>query len=159
MAFDTYTVLVILCAIIAITLVLVIHLTIRLNRLVRGKNAKSLENIILRNASDTEKFKQFRKELEGYLNSVESRLNHSIRGMSTIRFNPFKGKGDGGNQSFASAFLDGEENGVVLSTLNTRERMSMFAKPIEQGKSEYELTEEEKTALIQAKKKLNSHNT
>ncbi|PIQ68791.1 MAG: hypothetical protein COV91_02305 [Candidatus Taylorbacteria bacterium CG11_big_fil_rev_8_21_14_0_20_46_11] len=154
MAIDTTVALSILCAIILITLSLVIHLTIRLNRLVRGKNAKSLEKVILQNASAIEDSKQFRKEMEVYLTSVESRLKQSIRGLSTIRFNPFKGTGDGGNQSFATAFLDEEKHGIVISTINTRERMSIFAKPITNGKSEYELTEEEQRAIKQAKERM-----
>lgn len=150
MAIDTTTVLLILCVIILITLSLVIHLTIRLNRLVRGKNAKSLEKVILQNASAIEEFKKFRKEMEVYLTSVESRLKQSIRGLSTIRFNPFKGTGDGGSQSFATALLDEEKRGIVISTINTRERMNIFAKPITKGSSEYELTTEEMTAVKQA---------
>ena len=43
--------------------------------------------------------------------------------------------------------LDEDGNGVVLSSLYSRERMSVFAKPIKNNKSEYELTAEEKEAL------------
>jgi len=47
--------------------------------------------------------------------------------------------------------LNEENDGVVLSSLYSRERMSIFAKPIKNGKSEYELTEEEQNALSKAK--------
>ena len=47
--------------------------------------------------------------------------------------------------------IDDESNGVVLSSLDTRDRMSVFAKPIKSGKSEYELTNEEKSVLESAK--------
>src|SRR3989338_4850568 len=154
MVIDTTVVLSILCAAIAITLALVIHLHARMNRLTRGKSGKSLEEIVIRQGADVEKFKEFRKELETYLDSVEARLDGSIRGVGTVRFNPFKGNGEGGQMSFATAFLDGEENGVIISTLNTRERMSIFAKPIVNGRSEFELTEEERSAIAKAKEKL-----
>ena len=42
-------------------------------------------------------------------------------------------------------------DGVVFSSLYSRERMSVFAKPIKNGKSEYELTSEEKNVLDKAK--------
>jgi len=42
-------------------------------------------------------------------------------------------------------------DGVVLSSLYSRERMSIFAKPVKNGKSEYELTTEEKEVLEKAK--------
>ena len=47
--------------------------------------------------------------------------------------------------------LNEEGDGVVLSSLYSRERMSIFAKPIKNGKSEYELTEEEKKLLEKAR--------
>jgi len=40
---------------------------------------------------------------------------------------------------------------VVFSSLYSRERMSVFAKPIKNNKSEYELSAEEKEALEKAK--------
>jgi len=42
---------------------------------------------------------------------------------------------------------------VVLSSLYARDRMSIFAKPVKNNKSEYELTEEEKEALKKAEVK------
>lgn len=137
-----------------ITVLLGIHTEWRLSRLFRGKGGKTLEEIIIRNATDIDKFKEFRKELETYLESVEKRLNQSVRGVGTVRFNPFKGTGDGGNQSFATALLNEDEDGVVLSTLYTRERVGIYAKPLKKGHSEYELTREEKEAIVLAKKKL-----
>lgn len=149
---DTLLIVFTVCMVIAVFLGL--HTEWRVHRLLRGKNGKSLEDVIIRNASDIEKFKEFRKELEVYLETVEKRLDQSVRGVATVRFNPFKGTGDGGHQSFATAFLDENENGIVLSSLYTRERVGIYAKPLKNGKSEYELTEEEKEAIEEARKKL-----
>ena len=139
-----------------IAVILGVHIEWRVNRLLCGKSGKTLEDSIVRNTADIEKFKTFRKELESYLETVEKRLDQSVRGVGTVRFNPFKGTGDGGNQSFATAFLDEDENGVVLSTLYTRERIGMYAKPLKDGKSDYELTGEEKEAIRLAQQKLRS---
>lgn len=146
--------LIIVTAGMVIAVILGLHTEWRMSRLTRGKSGKALEDIIIKNAADIEKFKQFRKELEAYLESVEKRLDQSVRAVSTVRFNPFKGTGDGGNISFATAFLDADGNGVVLSTLYTRERVSVYAKPLKDGKSEYELTSEEKEAIRLAQQKL-----
>jgi len=154
MTIDTDLVLIILFAAVALTLCVAFYLNIRLNRFLRGKEAKSLEDIVLKHGADIEKFKAFRKELEEYLDTVEERLDTSVRGVGTVRFNPFKGNGEGGQMSFATAFLDEKECGVIISTLNTRERMSIFAKPIVNGRSEFELTEEERSAIAKAKEKL-----
>src|SRR3989344_6036819 len=49
--------------------------------------------------------------------------------------------------------LDEEGDGLVISSLYSRERMSIFAKPVKNGKSEYELSTEEKEALTRAEVK------
>ena len=154
MALDTDMRLAIFAGGIVIAVLLGLHTEWRMSRLLRGKSGKSLEETVVKSAADMERFKQFRKEIEQYLETVEKRLHTSVRGVSTVRFNPFRGTGDGGNQSFASAFIDEAGNGVVLSTLQTRERMSIFAKPLKDGKSEYELTGEEKEAIKLARQKL-----
>lgn len=154
MVTDADTLFIILSAGILIAIFLGLHTEWRLGRLMRGKSGKNLEEIIVENASDLNRFKQFRKELETYLETVEKRLHQSVRGVGTVRFNPFKGTGDGGSQSFASAFINEKGNGVVFSSLYVRERMSVFAKPLINGKSEYELTGEEWKAIKIAQQKL-----
>ena len=49
--------------------------------------------------------------------------------------------------------LNEEGDGVVFSSLYSRDRMSIFAKPVKNNNSEYELTSEEKQALEKAKVK------
>ncbi|MBI2475960.1 MAG: DUF4446 family protein [Candidatus Taylorbacteria bacterium] len=139
--------------VIAILITLVIHLEFRLNRLLRGKTGKDLEAVIAGNVSDIKRFKQFREEIERYLETVEQRLCQSVRGVGTVRFNPFKGKGEGGNQSFAASFLN-EKGGVAISSLYSRDRVSVFAKPINNFKSAYELTKEEREAIEKARQTL-----
>ena len=74
-----------------------------------------------------------------------------MTGVETVRFNPFKGDGSGGNQSFSTAFVNEEGDGVVISSLYSRERVSVFAKPVKKMSSEYEMTAEEKESLQKAK--------
>lgn len=131
----------------------VIRLEFKMRRLLKGKNAKSLEDSILSLIEDQKNMSQFKKEMETYLETVEKRLKKSVRGVDTIRFNPFKGAG-GGNQSFATAFINEEGNGVVLSSIYSRDRMSVFAKPIEKFESPFDLSDEEKTAITKAKAKM-----
>jgi hypothetical protein len=46
--------------------------------------------------------------------------------------------------------LDAHNNGVVLSSLYSRNESRVYAKPIVAGKSTYSLSEEEKAVLVQA---------
>lgn len=103
---------------------------------------------------ETDELTRFRTELEGYLEGVEKRLRRSVQSVHTVRFNPFKGTGGGGNQSFATVFLNEDGDGVILSSLYSREHVSVFSKPVTLHKSDFELSEEETSALESAKKKV-----
>jgi len=121
----------------------------RLKRFFLGKKAKDLEETIVILEKEISMLKEARKNIEVEIDTINQKLKKSIRGLETIRFNPFPDQGS--NQSFAIGILNEEDNGVVISSLYSRERMSIFAKPIKAGKSEYELTQEEKEVLKKAK--------
>lgn len=128
----------------------IMRLERRLNKFLYGKNAKSLEDTIVGMREGIEHLHTSHKETTAYLDAVDQRLRKSIRGVETIRFNPFSGSGSGGNQSFATAFLNEEGDGVVLSSLYSRDRVSVYAKPVKRFASPHELSGEEKDALKSA---------
>lgn len=128
----------------------VLYLSVRLNRVLKGKSGKDLEESFQMIEKEYRAMKNFRDAMSAYLKNVDEKLKKTVRTVKTIRFNPWKGNGDGGNQSFASAFLSENGDGVILSSLHSRDRMSIFAKPIEKGKSSYELSAEEKEVLKKA---------
>lgn len=135
-----------------ISIILAIHAFVlerRLKNLLQGANGKSLENVIsdMQNRINTNESNISANT--GEIATLMSKMRKRIRNVSTLRFKPFEDAGS--TQSFAIAIVDDEQNGVVLSSLYTRERMSVFAKPVKDGKSEYELTNEEKTVLESAK--------
>jgi hypothetical protein len=78
----------------------------------------------------------------------EGRLH--IQKVGIVRFNPFKEIG--GDHSFSLALLDGKDTGIVLTGIHTRERARIYSKQIKNGKSEFELSNEEKRAIIKAQK-------
>ncbi|HBM45798.1 MAG: hypothetical protein UT05_C0002G0044 [Parcubacteria group bacterium GW2011_GWF2_38_76] len=134
-----------LIALVAILLILAIRLEIRIRRLLRGNNVKDVEGTIVSALNDIEKLTDSKKEIEKEIQAIKTKIRRNIQTAGTIRFNPF---GDaGGNQSFASAFLDDHGDGVVLSSLYARDKVSVFAKPIKKLKSDYELSGEEKEAM------------
>lgn len=139
-----------------ITLVLVawiIHLETRIRRLTRGKNGADLEEMFISIEKDIRGLDKFRADMEQYLSEMERRVRRSVQGVSTVRFNAFQGVGDGGHQSFASALLNEDGDGVVISSIRARDRVGIYAKPIAKHSSEYELTGEEKEAIEKAKTK------
>jgi hypothetical protein len=142
---------IIILIILVILTVWIARLERRMQSLTRGKGGESLEEAINAIAKRCEDLSSFRAELEQYLESLEERVRKSARHIETIRFNPFQGNGTGGNQSFSTAFLDEKGNGVILTGLHSRETMRVFAKPITNHASDYELTGEEKRILENAR--------
>lgn len=121
----------------------------RLKRFFLGKKGKDLEDTILALENDIKTLALAREKIERELNVINAKLKKSIRGVETIRFNPFPDQGS--NQSFAIGMLNEDGDGVVISSLYARDRMSVFAKPVKEHKSPYELSDEEREALAKAK--------
>jgi hypothetical protein len=133
---------------IVIILLWILMIEIRLKKFFAGTKAKNLEEMIILVGKKMSQLEETQKEINKHLITVDHRLDKSIRNVETVRFNPFVDAGS--NQSFAIAFMNDEKNGVVMSSLYARDRMSIFAKPIINGKSEFELSEEEKEVLNKA---------
>lgn len=95
----------------------IIRLEIKLRKLLFGKDAKSLEDSIVSTYKNLEDLNKFKKDSLSYFNTVENRLNKSIQAVETVRFNPFKGTGEGGFQRFSTSFLSQNGDGVVISSL------------------------------------------
>ncbi len=134
----------------------IIRLEVRINRLLIGANARSLEDSIVNAKKDIESLENFKKDSLNYFTDVEKRLGRSIQSVETVRFNPFKGVGEGGSQSFATSFISEKGDGVVVSSLYSRERVSVFSKPINQFKSSFDLTEEEQNVVSKSHSQLRS---
>lgn len=128
------------------------------NLLFSGNKATNLEEILLSQAKSLKTLDKDIQELYGISNQINNLSFRGLHKTGLVRFNPFKEVG--GDQSFAIAFLNGKNNGIVISSLYTREGTRIYAKAITSGKSEkYPLTEEEeraiKIAMLQELKKIN----
>lgn len=113
------------------------------------KKKKEPENFeeILAQFKDLEKeFKKLANELE----QLKESGKFAFQKFGLVRFNPFQEVG--GNQSFSVALLDGNDSGIVITSLYTREGNRVYGKPIERGLSKYLLSEEEKEAIKIAQK-------
>jgi len=160
MLFNIYSIsayLILLFAIGAILIFLVIWI-MRLEKKIKnftyGKDGKNLESSMVAIKKNLDDLIKSRKDIENYLMEVENRLRKSIQSVETIRFNSFKGDGSGGNQSFATAFLNENGNGLVISSIYARGIVSIFSKPLKKFVSEFELSNEEKKAINDARKNI-----
>ena len=87
-------------------------------------------------------------EINEYCKSLDTQLEGCIQKIGIIRYNAFKDTGS--DLSFALAMLDDKNNGVVMNGIYSREMSNIYAKPVENGKSNYTLSEEEKMAIDKA---------
>lgn len=117
--------------------------------LTRGNNGASLEEIIRSCIKNAETIEKQNNLLTKHAELLEEKVSHSLRNAQTIRYKAFDTNGS--NQSFSIALINEKGNGVVLTSLHSHERMSTFAKPLENYESTYELTEEELAVIDDAR--------
>lgn len=128
----------------------------RISKLLGGKNSKDIDEVLVHIYNNISTLEQFKSKTTTELELMTSKLQRSIQSVETIRFNPFKGTGAGGNQSFVTTLIDEKGDGVIISSLYASDRMSIFAKPVSSFTSTFELTEEEKDTLDKATQKVNN---
>lgn len=143
-----------LTVLVLILVVDVFTLRRKIRKILRGGKNENLGDVLNSLSTDINSLQKFQQEMEKYLVNVEKRVRRSTQVAETVRFNAFKGDGIGGYQSFATAFLNEDGDGAVISSLYSRDRVSVFSKPIIKFRSEIELSEEEKEVVSLAKNKL-----
>jgi hypothetical protein len=133
---------------------LVIWMYLKMRRFLISVDAHNISDSLSHVSKNLSELQSFRGDMETYLADVEKRLKRSVQSIHTVRFNPFKGTGGGGNQSFATTLINEEGDGVVISSLYSRDHVSVFSKPIKGHASDYELSDEEVESLEHAKRGL-----
>ena len=123
----------------------------RLRRLVRGGDGKTLEGTIRNLQERTVALETRTVKTETALQNHESRLSTSVRGVAVKKFDLGSA---GGQQSFATALIDEKGSGIVVSGIHARDGVRVYAKPVAKFSSERELSEEERKAIDEARKKL-----
>ncbi len=89
------------------------------------------------------------KTLSKELENLKKENLFSLKKIGILRYNPFSDIG--GNQSFSIALLDGNDNGLVITSLYSREGNRVYGKPIKKGNSEHTLSNEEKEVIERAR--------
>lgn len=120
------------------------------NRFMSGVSEKNIEQLLETNLDKINEITLRNKEIENHLNAIDRNLLQCIQKVGTIRYNAFDNVGS--DLSFSIALLDLNDNGIVISSIYSRDSSSTYAKPIIDGNSKYTLSAEETQALDIAKK-------
>ena len=138
-------------------LIIIIYLLVALNdiktrqsNMMRGASGASLEDIIIKNVADIKSIKENIANIEKDIRDVNARLQKAFAKFGAMRFSAFDNVG--GDQSFALALLDAEDNGVIISSLKGRDGANVYLKTVENGNADISLMSEEITVLKEAKK-------
>lgn len=159
--FDINTLFIVLC-INLVLLVLLIFLNIsnmvkikklkkKYENFMRGENDVNLEKLLEKCILMTDEVSEKNKEIEAHLNQLDRRVLNCIQKVSISRFNAFDDVGS--DLSYTLALLDGNDNGVVVTSLFSREFSTTYGKPVMGGKSKYPLSAEEIKAINDAIRK------
>jgi len=110
------------------------------------KEPKNLKEVLRQFKDLGESFTKLLSEFE----ELKKESKFSVQRVGIIRFNPFSEVG--GDQSFSIALLDGNDDGLVITSFYTREGNRVYGKPIKAGASKYALSKEEVNAIETAKR-------
>ncbi len=122
-------------AIFALWLIIITFLLVRLmlhyNHLTADVSKKdlisSLNHLISTLDSHSDDLKSLQEKLSGEV--VENKKH--LQRLGFRRYNPFTDTG--GDQSFSAAFLDDNGDGIMISSLHSRENTRLYAKRVEGG--------------------------
>ena len=125
-------------------------LKVKYNRFMNGLNGASMEKVLEECIYKVNEVVEKNKEIEYQLNAVERSMYYCVQKVGVIRYNAFDNVGS--DLSFSIALLNNNDDGLVLSSLYSRDSSSTYAKPVTGGKSKYALSAEELKAIDKAKK-------
>ena len=120
----------------------------RLRRMLPDGESGGIDEILDRYLKNVDNLTERVDALNKLQHELENLSQRTIQKVGVIRYNPFSDTG--GDQSFAIALLDSLGNGVVLSSLHSRTDTRVFAKPVQSGRSRYQLSDEEQDAIKKA---------
>jgi urocanate hydratase len=85
------------------------------------------------------------QRLDGRLGAAEGELQRTISHRSLVRYDAYNELS--GRQSMSIAMLDDTKSGIVLSCIHHRDQARLYAKQLQDGRSELELSPEEAEAV------------
>ena len=114
----------------------------------QGDNGASLERKL---SVEVSEIRDAAKGLETMMTeqaAIRNIQSNTIQKIGFIKYNAFENIGN--NLSFALTLLDGNNNGICISSIYGRNESRIFSKPIVKGKSLVSLSQEELESLNEA---------
>ena len=113
-----------------------------------GKNAKSLEEILVKRLNQIDSLVDANATNEKNIKKVVNNMKFTFQKVGLVKYDAFNEMG--GKLSFSLALLNASNDGFVLNAVNSREGCYTYIKEIIDGNSIIVLAEEEQEALNMA---------
>ncbi len=121
----------------------------RYQTFLQGETGKSLESSILKKFKEIDTLTSKCEVLEQGMKKNDENIQLAFQKVGLVKYDAFKEMG--GKLSFSLCMLDNHDNGLLITSMHTREGCYTYSKEIIKGESYVILAEEEKRALEQAK--------
>lgn len=118
-------------------------------RLGRGIGADKLDQLLNQVLERTEMASHEVSAVRRELLKLSTQVEGNLQCVGMVRYNAFEDTG--GDQSFAVALLDAHGNGAIFNGLYHRNDCKVFAKPVQDWKSTYSMSDEEIEAIRKAR--------
>ncbi len=141
-----------ICVILLIIMIIVLcklkKLRRRVDSLTRGKDAETMEDSILNFFDRIESLEDAEKKMHRDIRDIKENLKITYQKSALVKYDAFREMS--GALSYSLALLDKENNGVLITSMYSREGCYTYAKDIFNGESKINLSDEEAEALKQA---------
>lgn len=115
-----------------------------------GKNAKTLEEVLVKRLDQVDVLMEANKKNEEDINRIFETLRGTFEKMGLVKYDAFNEMG--GKLSFSLAMLNQKNDGFIINAMHSREGCYTYIKEIIDGNSIINLSDEEKEALDMAVK-------
>ena len=120
----------------------------RIDKFLKGKDAKSLEEILSKRFEEVDTLIASDKTNKKQIKDIQENLLNTFQKSGIVKYDAFSEMG--GKLSFSLAMLDKMDNGYIINSMHSREGCYTYIKEIIKGESYIPLGEEEKKALKKA---------
>ena len=155
LGFDSDYLIIALAAIVVVMIVLWIVNIIQIKKLkknykifMKGKDAKSLEEVLIRRLDQVDSLILSNKQNEKDIQNISANMKFTFQKVGLVKYDAFQEMG--GKLSFSVALLNEKNDGFVLNAVHSREGCYTYIKEIVDGNSIIVLAEEEQEALKMA---------
>jgi len=140
----------ILVALIAIRNALLIRkIQSRWSQLLQGARGENLETVLYDHLREKMRLESDLESVRKRVDQLEDLMTTSKRHLGLVKYDAFEDVG--GNQSFAMAVYDDRGDGAVLTGIVGRMESRVYCKPLVNGRSERDLSQEEQRAIREAR--------